>query len=44
MRHVKLRSVDEARNPALAKLVAATWKEAPESIAKIHKKLKKSKA
>src|SRR5258706_9808854 len=44
MRHVKLRSVDEARNPALAKLVAATWQEAPESIAKIHKKLKKSKA
>jgi len=44
MRHVKVRSVDEARNPALAELVAATWKEAPQSIAKIHKKLKKSKA
>ena len=37
LRHVKIRSVDEAKNPALAKLIAATWREAPESIAKIHK-------
>jgi hypothetical protein len=40
LRHVKVRSVGEAKNPALAKLIAATWKEAPESIAKIHKKSK----
>jgi hypothetical protein len=38
MRHVKVKSVEEAKNPALKKLVAATWKEAPQSIAKIHKK------
>jgi|SRR6266498_3444173 hypothetical protein len=38
MRHVKVRSVEEAKNPALAKLIAATWNEAPESIAKIHSK------
>ena len=36
LRHVKIWSVEEARDPALGKLVAATWKEAPESIAKIH--------
>ena len=44
MRHVKIRSVEEAKNQALAKLVAATWKRAPESVAKIHKKLKKRNA
>lgn len=38
LRHVKVWSADEAKNPALAKLIAATWKEAPESIAKIHTK------
>ena len=37
LRHVKVWSVGEAKNPALAKLIAATWREAPESIAKIHK-------
>ena len=40
LRHVKVKSVDEAKNPALAKLIARTWKEAPESIAKIHPKKK----
>jgi len=44
LRHVKVRSVEEAKNPALKKLIAATWKQAPESIAKIHKKPKKNKA
>ena len=44
MRHVKVRSVDEAKNPALGRLIAATWKEAPGSIAMIHKKAKKSKS
>jgi hypothetical protein len=44
MRHVKVWSVDEAKNPALAKLVAATWKKAPESIAKVHTGMRKSKA
>lgn len=42
LRHVKVRSVDDAKNPALGKLIAATWKEAPESIAKIHGERKKS--
>ena len=40
LRHVKVRSVDEAKNPALGKLIAATWKVAPQSIATIHKKSK----
>lgn len=43
LRHVKIRSVKDAKNPALGKLIAATWKEAPDSIAKIHTKRKKSK-
>jgi hypothetical protein len=43
LRHVKIWSVEEAKNPALAKLIAATWKEAPESVAKIHASRKKSK-
>ncbi len=44
LRHVKIRSVDEAKNPALAQLIAATWKEAPKSVAKVHAGMKKSKA
>jgi hypothetical protein len=36
LRHVKVWNVDEAKNPALAKLMVATWKEVPKSIAKIH--------
>ena len=43
LRHVKVWSVAEAKNPALAKLIAATWEKAPESIASIHKGMKKSK-
>ena len=44
LRHVKIWSVNEAKDPALAKLIAATWNEAPESIARIHASRKKSKA
>ena len=44
LRHVKVWSVEEAKNPALAKLIAATWKAAPDSIAKVHASRKKSKA
>jgi Domain of unknown function (DU1801) len=44
LRHVKVRSVDEAKNPALAKLIAETWKEAPESVTKVHAGRRKSKA
>ena len=36
LRHIKVRSVQEAKNPALAKLIAAAWKDAPRAIAKIH--------
>lgn len=43
LRHVKIWSVEEAQDPALAKLIAGTWKEAPESIAKVHASRKKSK-
>ena len=41
LRHVKIWSVEEAKNSALANLIAATWKEAPESISKIHARRKK---
>jgi hypothetical protein len=44
LRHVKIWSLDEAKDPALAKLIAATWKEAPKSVAKVHAGMKKSKA
>lgn len=44
LRHVKIRSVEDAKNPALGKLIAATWKEAPASIAKIHAGRRKNKA
>jgi hypothetical protein len=44
LRHVKIWSVDEAKNPALAKLIVQTWKDAPESIAEVHAARKKSKA
>ena len=44
LRHVKIWSVNEAKNAALAKLVSQTWKEAPESITKTHTAPKKSKA
>jgi hypothetical protein len=40
LRHVKIWSVAQAKNPALAKLFVATWKEATESIKKIHTKAK----
>jgi len=39
---LELWSVEEARNPALAKLIAATWKVAAESVAKVHAGMKKS--
>jgi hypothetical protein len=36
MRHVKIRSVEEAKNPARSKLLAPTCKEAPERVAAVH--------
>ena len=44
LRHIKVWSAEEAKNPALPKLIAATWKEAPESIARAHAKMRKTKA
>ena len=43
LRHVKIWNVAAAKNPALATLIAATWKKAPDSIAGTHEKRKKSK-
>ena len=43
LRHVKVRSAEEAMNPALAKLITLTWKQAPESIARIHARRKTDK-
>ena len=34
--HVKIWSMEDAKNSALAKLIAATWKEAPEHVAQVH--------
>jgi hypothetical protein len=44
LRHVKIRSVADAKKPALAKLISATWKAAPESVARVHAKMKKGEA
>ncbi|HEU0294008.1 MAG TPA: DUF1801 domain-containing protein [Anaerolineales bacterium] len=44
LRHVKIWSVEDAKNPALAKLISATWSEAAESVARVHVKMKKDKA
>jgi len=44
LRHVKVWSVEEAKNPALAKLIAAAWEKAPESMATLRKGMKKRKA
>ena len=43
LRHVKVWSVEETKNPALVKLIATTWKQATESIMKVHAGRKKSK-
>ena len=43
LRHVKIQSVEAAKNPALENLVIATWQEASASIANMHDGLKKSK-
>ena len=42
LRHVKIWTVEEARNPALAKLIAQAWKDALESIATVHASRKKT--
>ena len=42
LRHVKIWSAAEAKNPALAKLIAATWKEAPKNIAEVYAEMRKS--
>jgi hypothetical protein len=44
LRHVKIRSMADAKMPAIGKFVATTWKEAPESIAKISAGRKKDKS
>jgi Domain of unknown function (DU1801) len=44
LRHVKIWNLEEAKNPALAKLIVAIWKQAPKSVAKVHAGMKKSKA
>jgi hypothetical protein len=41
MRHIKVRSVEEARNPALAKLVKAAAADGPTSLAKLNEQLKR---
>lgn len=43
IRHVKVWTVEEAKNPAVAKLIKATWKEAPQRVAEVHAGMKKHK-
>ncbi len=38
MRHIKVRSVEDASNPALEELLKEAWKDAANSIAHLHKK------
>ncbi len=38
MRHIKVRSREDAGNPALEQLMKEVWKDAPGSIAHLHKK------
>ena len=38
MRHVKVRSREDASNPALTQLLIEAWKDVPDSIAQLHKK------
>src|SRR5215467_3299796 len=38
MRHIKVRSGEDARNPALEQLLKEAWNDAPGSIAQLHKK------
>jgi hypothetical protein len=44
IRHVKVWTVEDAKSPALAKLIAATWQEAPQRVAEVHAGMKKIKA
>lgn len=44
LRHVKIRSVEDAANPALAKLIAATWKEGSKRVAEVHAGRKKNRS
>jgi|GEM_PF-6289788 len=44
IRHVKIWTVEEAKNPALAKWIDGTWKEAPLRVAEVHAAMKNSKA
>lgn len=39
MRHVKIKSVEDANNPALEELIKAAWKDAQISIPQRHKKM-----
>ena len=38
MRHIKVRSTEEASHPGLEQLLQEAWKDAPDSIANLHKK------
>ncbi len=38
MRHIKVRSREDARNPALEQLMKEAWNDAPNSIASLHSK------
>lgn len=42
MRHVKVRTLAEARNPALARLLEAAWLDGPGSIAQLKQKRARS--
>jgi hypothetical protein len=43
MRHIKVRSVEETKNPALEQLMQAAWEDAPDLIAKLHHDVTRNK-
>src|SRR3989442_12312988 len=38
MRYVKIETIKEAENPALQTLIKAAWTDAPDALAKLHRK------
>jgi hypothetical protein len=41
LRHAKIWSVEEAQNPALAKLIVAAWEQASKQVAQVHARKRK---
>ena len=44
LRHIKIKSVDEAHNPAVGSLVRAAWDNAPTDLAALHARRQRSRS